>query len=282
MNVLQSSAIECRQLAEETAGICVHALMKGQAVLNNSKEIKDSLDSLPTRNASANTFVKITKLIENNKIKEAKDLVSEMDDMALMCADKSKAITIAMQKGVDSLPSPAKDHLQEEDRETDNEEELLDLSQDIEDLETCTRDIKRMNLFSAARSGADGFRGLLEKEELCRTMFGKIKDFAVSIVRLTDAFMNQNCCVQIGAAITNAGDLMKCIRLGALMSKIAEAVRKLFQAIIRFMQTALERIFHLAEEFQAAKKIKNFVAKPFESSRIGKRIKQGLDLVGKQ
>ena len=286
MDDVQSSGIACRQFAEETAGICVNALKKQQSVDDYTREVKGALESLlPTKHISASTYVTIKDLIENNKLKKAMVLASEMDDLALECAKKSKEITEMMQKGVDSLPDPVKHHVQDEDRETDDEDEetmeLLSITQDTEDLETCTRSIKRTNFFSMTGLGVDAFQGLCAKEELCQTMFGKIKEFAISIVRLTEAFMSQNCCAQISAVVSNTNDLIKCIRLSVLMSKIAEAVRKLIQAIIRFMQAVWERIERFAEEFQAANKIKSFIVQPFKSSRIGKRINQGMDWVGK-
>jgi hypothetical protein len=281
LNGLQSAGNECRALAEQTSMLSATARNKGQSVVDYTREVRDTLKNFGTK-MDASTFVSIKALIENNKMTEAKTAASEMNDIAMECVNKSKAMAAAMQKGVKSLPDPVKDDLEDAKRDTDDEDvtEILDIHQDIQDLDNCTRDIKQMNLLSAARSGADAFLGLAEKQEACRNMFSKMKDLSASVVRLSEAFMEQNCCIRMRAMPSQANDMLKCIRLSGLITKIAEAVRTLIKAILRFLGAAWEKIKGFLDEFQAAKKIKTFVANKLESSKVGKRFQLGMDCVG--
>jgi len=256
---LQSAGGDCSRLAGETSKLCERARIKGEAVSGLSQDIRDILQGFGEK-IDASSFLKIKELVEDDKTKETMTLATDMDDMAKDCITKSKEMSAAMSRGVQSLPDPVKTEFEQEtDREDSEVSELLDIDKDIKELETCTKSIRSMNVFDAARSGASACEGLANKGHLCGTIFDKIKDLAGTVARISEALMGGSCCAQIKAIATEAKDMFKCIHPSGLITKAAEAVRRLIKAMITLIKTSWDKFQGFMEEFGAAKRIGRFV-----------------------
>lgn len=261
---LLEAANDSQRLAQETGEICNGIKDRGQNLLDVCSDIQGKLSRFGKK-IDATTYKHIMELLESqSKMKETIEAAGEMDDMALECLGKSNEMTKAMEKGIESLPTPVKDEIMsegnDEEENKDRDTELLaDVNEDIKDLEDCTESIQNMNLFSAARSGSSAFEGLASKGELCQTIFDKVKELAGSVLDITGAFVGQTCCAQVQAVFTQGRDILSCLRMSTLMSKLAEAGDRLVKAIMNLLKIAEEKIMGFMEEFQAAKKIQHFV-----------------------
>ena len=259
---LQSAGSDCRRLAGETSELCERARNKGEAVSGLSQDVRDTLQGFGEK-IDASSFLKIKELVEDDKTKETMTLASDMDDMAKECITKSKEMSNAMSQGVESLPDPVKSEIEQETDSEDSEiAEILHIDKDIEEVETCTKSIRSMNLFTAASSGKSAFDSLANKSQLCSTIFDKIKGLAQSVARISEALISGSCCAQIRAIASEARDMFKCIHLSNLIAKAAEAVRRLIRAIINLIKTSWKKFQGFMKEFQAAKRIGRFVNRP--------------------
>jgi ferritin-like metal-binding protein YciE len=252
---LITAGSETKRLAEETVELSNNTQEKGQKVIDFCRDVQDTLSNIGTNPKS---FVQIMGL--KDQMQETVAEAAEIDDMAQQCVDKSNQMKAAMERGVESLPPSSKEAIRE-DEETDDEmdKHLLDVDEDIQELEQCTESLKNMNFFTASQSGTRAFSGLVTKGEVCRTMFEQVKNFAASIARITQVFVQQNCCANFQAFVGEASDMIKCIRLSSLISAIATAAKRLIQAMINLIKVAWEKFARLLDEFPAAKKIENFV-----------------------
>jgi phage-related protein len=254
---LRSAGSDCHRLAAETVELSVSTKTKCQNVIDFAQDVKATLTGIGPKLAPS-TYTTIMEY--HDKMTETMTLAREMDDMAQECVNKSSEMTQAMQRGVDSLPKATKSEMEDDkDSEDENDVKLLDVDKDIEELEKCTSSLQNTNLFSAASSGTRAFQGLANKGELCKTMFERVEELSASIARITQAFMQQSCCAQMTAVLSEAKNMLRCIRLSTLMQKIAEAARRLIQAIFNLLNMAWSKFKDFLDEFEAAKKIKNFV-----------------------
>ena len=204
-------------------------------------------------------------------------LADQMDDIATKCVQKSRHMTKALQRGVDSLPHPVQKELAKEDtnRKDDYDvagmkTEISRVDQDIVELDSCTRSLQKANLFTAASSGKAAFEGLESKQNLCGSLFTKIKLLSTSIMRMAQAFMGDSCCSQLWAFASEARNLFQCLRLSKLVTLAAKAARRLVTAIAQLFKTAWLKFKALLDEFEAAKKIKNIGSGRFNvKGRLG-------------
>lgn len=254
---LREAGSRCKQLADETSVLCDVARAKGDTVKSFTQDMKHSLEVF-AGDIDASTFTDIKALIQDNKARQTIAVATEMDDIAFDMAMKSKEMTKAMTQGIESLPDPVREELEAEDTGAGDDEvaakQLSDVDNDIEELDTCTKSLNRMSVFTAATSGKDAFSGLASKEKVCQILFEKIKEVSSSVARLSQA-LNGNCC----AMLTSGNEMFKCLRLSKLMSKAANAAHRLIMAIINFIKTAWNKIEGFTEEFVTVKNPPSFV-----------------------
>jgi len=254
---LRYAGRKCRELADETSVLCDVARAKGETVKSFSRDLQDSLQAF-SGEIDASTFINIKELAQDDKARQTIAVATEIDDIALEMVMKCKQMTKAMTRGIDSLPDPVRDELEAEDTGADNDEitikQKLDIDQDIEELETCTRSLNRMNVFTAATSGKDAFEGLASKEEVCQILFEKIKEVSASVASISQA-LSGNCC----AMMTSGKEMFKCLRLSKLMTNAADSVQRLIKAIINFIKTAWSKVQGFTEEFVRTRNPGRFV-----------------------
>lgn len=163
-----------------------------------------------------------------------------------------------------SVAGPIRSKLTEgSDDDTDKEDEdaeLLEIDRDVQELKKCTESIRSMNVFSASTHGTRAFQGLVTTGGVCQDIFGKIKDLAASVARMLQTTVGQGgCCSKVAALVTEAKNMLHCIRLSNLISKFAEIGKKLIMAMVSFLKVAWAGIRNFMEQFGAAKKLQNFV-----------------------
>lgn len=253
---LRAAGSDCHRLAGETVELAVGTKTKCQSVIDFAQHVKANLTGIGTK-MDPSSFMAIMEY--QDKMKDTMALAGEMDDLAGQCVVKSTEMSGAMQRGVDSLPQVTKDEIAETTSEDESDTKLLDLDKDIEEIENCTEGLRTMDIFSVATSGSSAFGSLVNKGELCKKMLERVEELSTSIARITQAFMQQSGCAQIQAALSETKNMLRCISLSNLMTKIATAARRLIQAIFNLLSVAWDKFKVLLEQFGAAKKIKNFV-----------------------
>jgi hypothetical protein len=259
---------ECGKLASETAELAVSARSKGERAISDSNDVGGTLTSFGKVNAD--TFVKIKGLINDDKAQEMASLAGDMEELADGITEKADAMMEAVQRGIDSLPDPIKDEITEkyaaEDNDDDDEEmasarELLDVDSDLQEVETSSRSVGSMNIFTAAVQGQEAFGVVTEKENVCMAMFDKIRGLTEKLIRLCRALAVGTCCEQLRAAAAGAKELFQCLRLSKLIKLLAQAAKKLIQAIARFVKLSWEKFRGFLAEFDAAKRLGRFLEK---------------------
>jgi hypothetical protein len=268
---LRAAGSDCHRLAAETCELAVSTETKCQNVIDFAQDVMANLIGIGTK-MNPSSLMAIMEY--QDKMKDTMAIAGEMDALAGQCVNKSTEMSRAMQRGVDSLPQVTKGEIEQMDTVEASDMKLIDLDKDIEEIENCTESLRNMDIFSAASSGSSAFGGLVNKGGLCKVMFERVEELSTSIARITQAFMQQSGCAQIQAAVSEAKNMLRCISLSSLMTKIAEAARRLIQAIFDLLSTAWNKFKDLLEQFGAAKKIKNFVngIKPFGEGGLMKNI----------
>ena len=250
---------EVTLLAEEMMQLSVTTQARGQNVVGFAQEIKAAFSGLDSQ-INASTFKTIMEVLDGDKMQDTIALAGEMDDLALECVDKSTKMTETMARGTASLPDSLKDEERASDRDGDEgDQELADLDGDIAELEECTENLQNMNIFSAATKGTRAFEGLVNKGGVVQTTFERIKELCTVVARAAQNVASETCCAQIQAGIDSIKAMLQSVRLSNLIKKLAEAAKRLISAIKNLIQVAWEKFQGFSEEFQAAKKIKNWV-----------------------
>lgn len=281
---LVSAGNDTKTLAAETTDLCVSTRERGEMVVSFGQEIKTTLSELVGNKMNPAAFMSIKDLLNDEKMKGTLDLAQEMDGLAIQCADKSTAMKDAMQRGVDSMPDMIKDTEdadESEDTEGDDEMDLGEFENDIAELEECTEGLRSMNLLTAATKGQRAFEGLSNKGVACDNLFGKIKDLCATVGRLCETFLMDNCCAQIQAGIASLKDMKRCLSLSDLIGSLAALGRRLIESFIALIKVAWEKFSHFLEEFQASKKLKNFMngLNPLKNTAAGNFLQGAADVV---
>lgn len=259
LHELFNAGTQATKLAEELMQLSSNTQTRSLNVLGFAGEIKESFSGLNSK-LDPSTFKKIMEVLNGNKMKETMKLASEMDDLALECVNKSISMKETVTRGTASLPSSLKDERSSDDTDVeDGEQELADIGRDITDLEGCVSSLRTMNIFSAATKGKSAFDGLLSKKSVIETTFQRIKDLCALVARASQNMVSETCCGQIQAGIDAVKSMFKSLRLSNLIEKLTEAGKRLLDAIKDLIVVAWEKFQGFAEEFQAGKKIKNFI-----------------------
>jgi hypothetical protein len=149
---------------------------------------------------------------------------------------------------------------------------LMDVEADVAELEnSCTKSRGGgFNLFSAATAGTKVFEQTKSKVFKCQQLFAQMKELCAVVGRIAAALINDsNCCTQIGAVVNGIASLFRCRRLAQLLSFAAGVVMRLLQAVKDLVSMAWQTIQGFMEEFDAAKKLGNFV-NGVMNSKLGK------------
>jgi hypothetical protein len=294
LNGVTSACRECSTSADEIVQLSETARSNGETAIQYVQHVQQVLASLKDIQClNPDTFMQFKSLVDDDggRAKKTLEGVNQMDDLALACVQKARGISDSLQRGVDALPAQVKDDLMEDasqgisssinnnqarsletvgggrgagltDDADDDERalaKLLDVDENVTEVENSTRGVGDLSLFSVAVKGRGIFEGLSSKNALCTQIFERIQSVATTISRICAAFAGGNCCLQLQAVTVGAGDLVKCIRLSNLIQRAAEAAGKLIRAIVSFFRAVGDKFRGCLDEFDAAKKIGNFV-----------------------
>jgi hypothetical protein len=282
LNALFTAGTEATELAEELMNLSTNTQTRGNDVVGFAQEIKATFSGLDSK-MNAATFQAIREMLKGDKMKDAIALSREMDDLALECVSKSRAMVETVTRASQDLPASVKggggDMVSDAESE-DESTELRDLDRDIADLEACTSDLRTMDLFSAATRGTRAFDGLAKKGGMVQTTYERIKQLCAMVARASQNLASEACCSQLQAGIESVKAMLKSVQLSNLINKLAEAAKRLINAIKNLVVLAWEKFQNFAEQFQAGKKIKNWVngLSPLNST-AGTVFKQGAQIM---
>jgi hypothetical protein len=244
---LQETALQCHDTARETVEICSATEDKRQAMIDFASEIQSTLSGL--KDADASVLETIKQLTDGQRIESAIALAQGLDETAVQCVEKSIKMIDAMEDGMDSLPDIVQKAIEhaagsdddegDEDDDSDDDIDLLkDLDRDIADVKTCIESLQHLNLVTAFKVGLEAFTQLTEKAKRSRSMFESIQDYAKDVEEITGAFHDMS----VRSVVSKAKDLLRCIRMGDVMRKLAEAAGKLVKILIELFKATSERI----------------------------------------
>jgi hypothetical protein len=282
LTALFTAGTEATKLAEELRNLSTNTQTRGNDVVGFAQEIKATFSGLDSK-MNASTFQTIAEMLKGDRMKDTIALSREMDDLAIECVSKSKAMVETVSRASQDLPASVKGGGLDMDIDAQTEEErneLRNLDGDITDLEECTNDLRTMNLFSAAINGTRAFDGLAKKGGMVQTTYERIKELCAMVARASQNLVSEACCSQMQAGIESIKAMLKSVQLSNLINKLAEAAKRLINAIKDLVVLAWEKIQNFAEQFQAGKKIKNWVngLSPLNST-AGNVLKQGAQIM---
>lgn len=259
MSGLLMAGMQTTRLAEEMMELSIATQARGQKVVDLVHEIQGAFSGL-NRKLNAASFQAVMNTLNGDKMKDTIALAGEMDDLALDCVNKSTQMKETMMQGTRSLQATAKgdDSAYDTDSE-EGDQELADLEADIIEIEQCNKDIHTMNLFSATTKGTRAFQALGDKGCVIQKTFGRIQELCASITMAAQTVVSENCCSQLKAGIDTIKAMLKSVRLSNLVTKLTEAAKRLIYAMKSLVLVAFEKFQDFAEQFQAGRKIKNWV-----------------------
>lgn len=252
---LKSTADTCHQRAQETNEICQRTSSQRQEMIDFAQEIQSTLSNVK----DASVMDTIQQLTDGKRIASAIQLAKGLDETALQCVDKSIEMIDALEEGVDALPpvlQQAMDHAASDDGFPDEDgdgipdhELLKTVGRDIEDVQTCIKELGQLNLATAFRVGLQAFTELTKKAQVSKDMLDHVQSFAQDVQDITDSFRSMN----PSAIASKSKDLLRCLRATDVMRHLALAARKLIEIIIQLFQATAERISVLWKALAFAK-----------------------------
>lgn len=232
---IKEKARECKQAASETMEICNATQEKRQQMIHFASEIVETLTSLREAKNPAEILSAIQELTRGERVREAQQLAKGLDKAALGCVEKAKTMIELMDNSVNSLPGFIRNRLEPKDAH----EDLLDgLDKDIEDVETCVRSIKELNLVTAVQSGSEAFEQLSLKAQRSQTLFEKILEFASDVHGFSTAFDN----LDVRSLADHGKDIIECLRMTKCLRLVAEGAGRLMSVLISLFDFTADRI----------------------------------------
>lgn len=232
---IKDKARECQQAAADTMEICNATQEKRQQMIHFASEIVKTLTSLRGAKNPAEILSAIQELTKGERVREAQELAKGLDKAALGCVEKATTMVELMDNSVNSLPGFIRNHLEPKDPEDDL---LKDLDKDIEDVQTCVRAIKELNLVTAVKSGNEAFEQLSLKAQKSQTLFEKIMEFASDVHAITTAFDNMD----VRSLADHGKDIIDCLKMTKCLRMVAEGAGKLMSVLISLFDFTADRI----------------------------------------
>ena len=239
VETLATQGTACATASRETVAICDATEEKREQMIAFAAEIQSTLSNFH----DANALETIRDLTAGDKVRQAMELAKGLDEAALACVDKSTQMMESMEAGMDSLPEVVQLALEkaagEDSDEDDEEEELLEgLERDMEDVKTCIRSIKELNLGTALKVGLEAFSQLTDTAKRSRALFTSVRDFAADVETICEAFVQKD----VSSMASKSKDLLRCIGLCDSMKQIAQGAGKLLRLLIDLFSATADRI----------------------------------------
>jgi hypothetical protein len=253
---------DCYNAAKDTSELCITTIERAKEMVSFGDEIKSTLSSFATGGGvNADTFQTIQDLVDGDQVKAATALAADMDKIALECVDKSVKMIESMERGVDALPDFVESRVENkmdaaaEKGARDGDPEFPNVDQDVRELQERIREVDSVNLFTVMKSGVHAFTSLAQKGDLIKTLFTTIKDFAGTVLEVTESIRNYEVGSMMGKWRDLVKDLWRVLRLSSLIKAFAQAIGRLIKFIIKLFKKASEKLGQIWKALAHAKDI---------------------------
>lgn len=231
--------------------------------------LKDALNTLPA------TYQRLQR--RHQQAKEAAQLWEEIADTAQRCVHPTDGLLASLEEASKVL-EPA-DRMEEDARDDNNNQveqedrallEFCEVERDLEMVEECTRQVEQSRFTSPTAPGVTSrgpvLNSIRAQQDKIQALFAKIGQMASKLFSWAQEMLSGGCCARMAAM---AKALYECLRHAKMIQKLAQALRRLVQAVRNFMQKSTKTLASLLVEFPAAKKVGNFM-----KQHVGPRIRK--------
>ena len=130
---------------------------------------------------------------------------------------------------------------------------------DVEEVQTQSRSMEQVDIFTAGSTGRDAFSKVADKEPVAVQIFQEIKSVSDAIVETLVISANDNSlCGQFLAMASGIDALFKALRLSKLIQRALDTVRKILAAFIDFINKSWFKFQNFFDQFDAGKKLERF------------------------
>eukprot|EP00521_Asterionellopsis_glacialis_P013212 CAMPEP_0195300726 /NCGR_PEP_ID=MMETSP0707-20130614/28016_1 /TAXON_ID=33640 /ORGANISM="Asterionellopsis glacialis, Strain CCMP134" /LENGTH=308 /DNA_ID=CAMNT_0040363499 /DNA_START=65 /DNA_END=988 /DNA_ORIENTATION=- len=247
VNGIKNAGRECHTAAKETSTMCTTTTTKSIQLLSFGVEMKSALDGL-NNGIDVQHIASLRNVLNRDKMSNALDLASEMDDLALSCAQQSAKMIDTIDSGIQTLPNILGKNLDrrlehaKEKGGKDSDPELPDLEQDLVALEETAKGVRSSNPLSAIETFQKAFDGISANSTRCKDMFTTMKDFADDVAGVSDTINQFKMGNVVGRVRELVKDIWRCLRLSDLIRSFAKAVETLIKRIIDVIKALIEKI----------------------------------------
>eukprot|EP00548_Thalassiothrix_antarctica_P004625 CAMPEP_0194141842 /NCGR_PEP_ID=MMETSP0152-20130528/11218_1 /TAXON_ID=1049557 /ORGANISM="Thalassiothrix antarctica, Strain L6-D1" /LENGTH=337 /DNA_ID=CAMNT_0038840607 /DNA_START=35 /DNA_END=1048 /DNA_ORIENTATION=- len=274
---LITAAKTAKPIAEDVIDRCNKTEAKSREIIDFASNIKTALNGVDNK-LNPSSYVELQKLCQDEDMKSKLTVASEMNDLAIECAEKASELSTTMQQGADSSPEEVKEAFEKSnsvdpeksnsvdpeksnsaDTELDEEAEVQAFENDVSDLEECIANLESTNVLTAGSQGSSAFDVFDNKLLSSQKLFDRIKELTISIATIAQTFQLDGCCAKAKAAAIAIAEMKKCMQMSKVVSSLADLGQKLIAAILKFINVAWDKLTNSTGEFVAAKKLKNFI-----------------------
>ena len=228
----------CVEYINKARALCGTAKDRSLALIEESRDIKDTLAAVGDINMSSSRAVQ--ELTSGGKIQNAIDLAKSMDDLVLECSAKTTSMVDRVGEGFASIPEiltqgmePSTSGQKEEDPEP------VDVQGDIEELERAQQAVASANVVSAARAGMAGFSSVSSKATSCGELLQVVQSFAVDSIATIESFLGT---WDLEAATRKILEMCRLVSLGNLIKHFASQIKRLAIAMIDLMKASAVKL----------------------------------------
>jgi hypothetical protein len=251
---------EVAVISRETVDICDATTQRREQMIHFGSEISETLRNFK----DAGTLATIKELTAGERVKEAMELATGLQEIATNCVDKSVRMTSLMEQAMDVVPDFVKDAMQNyaenEDDDDDDDDNAppatsrglgepststtarastaTKMDQDINDVTECVTAIQNLNLTTAFTVGTRAFTQLSTSAQTARGLFDQIRNFAKEIQDVADAVQDMN----PRAIVKESKDVLRCIFLSDEMRSLSVVAGKLMAVVIQLFSAIADRI----------------------------------------
>ena len=234
-------AKECMQdsveIVERAKTLCTQAKTKSQDLITTSRSIHDKLHDIGSINRESIQAVRA--LVKGGEIESAIDLVRNMDDEVVACADGMTQMVQKVEKGFANFPPILTQGMDMRVAgRQDDDPEPLDVEQDVRELDEARVAIEESEVVTVIVAGRNGFKGVSEKSATCKDTLALVEEFSGTCRGAIDSFVSV---WDVESAMGKVVEMCRLVNLGELMKQFSEQVKKLLLSILALLKAALDK-----------------------------------------
>lgn len=290
---------------QELSDASSEANTKGNLAIQYTRDVATVLQGFQGGNSlDLQTFAQIRELVEEKKARKALEIARDMDDMALDMAKKASQMTKTLMDSANQIiPENVREDMMAEatgssgttsntrgvgdDNYTCDDAEASTLmallghaDSDVAEVQTNTRSMEQVDIFTAGDTGRDAFTKVADKESVAVKIFQEISSVSKSIVEtLTVGVNGDSLCAQLFVGLTGIQSMFKALRLSKLIERALTMARKILEAFMSFINTSWDKFTDFFGQFDAGKKLERFTH-GIKNSFVGKVGKIGGKMFG--